>query len=104
MRRGSSGNMQGRRTTLVEWWARWQGGRQVSLLGARREQSAWECWISPHLGNVKLAELRRSAVQAWVAGQVRGDLAPTTIAGGSGACAEATFEASGPGGLRYCDR
>ena len=80
MRRGSSGSMEGRRTTLAEWWARWQSGRQVSLLAARREQSAWECWIEPHLGKVKLTDIRPSAVQSWVAGQARAGLAPTTVA------------------------
>ncbi len=28
--RGGTGTMDGRRTTLAEWWARWQEGRQVS--------------------------------------------------------------------------
>ncbi len=71
--------MDGGRTTLAEWWARWQDGRQVSLLAARREQSAWDCWICPHLGKARLGDLRRSGVQAWVAGQVRAGLAPRTV-------------------------
>ncbi len=79
MRRGGSGSMEDRRTTLAEWWERWQSGRQVSLLASRREQSAWECRARPHLGNVRLADIRRSTVQAWVAGQVRAGLAPSTI-------------------------
>ena len=77
--RGGTASMDGRRTTLAEWWERWQAGRQVSLLTRRREQSVWECWVAPHLGHVKLADLRRSTVQAWVAGQARSGLAPRTI-------------------------
>jgi hypothetical protein len=79
LRRGGPGTMEGRRTTLAEWWAEWQLGRQVGLLTRRREESAWECWIEPHLGSIKLADLRRSTMQAWVAGQVRGGVAPSTI-------------------------
>jgi len=79
VRHGGPGTMEGRRTTLAEWWAEWQLGRQVGLLTARREESAWECWIGPHLGSVKLADLRRSTLQAWVAGQGRGGVAPSTI-------------------------
>jgi integrase len=72
--------MDGRRTTLADWWARWQGTRQVGLLTARREESAWACWIAPHLGAAHLSDLRRSTVQEWVAGQARGGVAPSTIA------------------------
>ena len=79
MHRGGTGTMDGRRMTLAEWWARWQDGRQVSLLAARREQSAWECWVAPHPGKARLGDLRRSSVQAWVAGQVRAGLAPSTV-------------------------
>jgi len=79
VRHGGLGTMEGRRTTLAEWWAEWQLGRQVGLLTARREESAWECWVGPHLGSVKLADLRRSTLQAWVAGQGRGGVAPSTI-------------------------
>ncbi|MGC8626350.1 MAG: hypothetical protein ACP5VR_02145, partial [Acidimicrobiales bacterium] len=79
MHRGGTGAMEGRRLTLAEWWGRWQGGRQVSLLTARREQSIWDCWVGPHLGKACLADLRRSSVQAWVAGQVRSGLAPRTV-------------------------
>jgi integrase len=79
VRQGGSGAMEGRRTTLAEWWAEWQSGRQVGLLTRRREESAWECWIEPHLGSVKLADLRRSTMQAWVAGQARSGVAPSTI-------------------------
>jgi integrase len=79
MRRGGMEGMEGRRTTLAQWWERCQSGRQVSLLTARRELSIWECWVSPHLGNVKLADIRRSTVQGWVAGQVRAGLAPRTV-------------------------
>ncbi|MGC8626904.1 MAG: tyrosine-type recombinase/integrase [Acidimicrobiales bacterium] len=78
--RGGTGSMEGRRLTLAEWWAKWQSGRQVSLLAARREQSAWDCWVGPHLGQARLADLRRSGVQAWVAGQARAGLAPRTVA------------------------
>jgi integrase len=79
MRRGGTGSMAGQRTTLADWWARWQSGRQVGLLTARREQSIWACWIAPHLGAARLADLRRSTVQEWVAGQVRGGVAPSTV-------------------------
>jgi hypothetical protein len=79
VRQGGLGTMEGRRTTLAKWWAEWQLGRQVGLLTARREESAWECWIGPHLGSVKLADLRRSTLQAWVAGQARGGVAPSTV-------------------------
>jgi len=79
LRQGGLGTMEGRRTTLAEWWERWQLGRQVGLLTGRREESAWECWIGPHLGPVKLADLRRSTLQAWVAGQARSGVAPSTI-------------------------
>jgi site-specific recombinase XerD len=71
--------MEGRRITLAEWWDEWQLGRQVGLLTRRREESAWECWTEPHLGSVKLADLRRSTLQAWVAGQARSGVAPSTI-------------------------
>ena len=47
--RGGTASMDGRRTTLAEWWERWQAGHQVSLLTRRREQSVWECWVAPHL-------------------------------------------------------
>jgi integrase len=77
--RGGSASMAGRRTTLAECWETWQAGRQVSLLARRREQSAWACWIEPHLGSVKPCDLRRSSVQAWVAGQARSGLAPRTV-------------------------
>ena len=80
MARGGSGSMEGRRTTLAEWWERWQSGRQISLLAARREHSAWRCWVAPHLGTVKLADLCRSTVQGWVAAQVQAGVAPSTIA------------------------
>jgi integrase len=79
VRQGGSGTMEGRRTTLAEWWGEWQLGRQVSLLTRRRDVTAWECWIEPHLGSVKLSDLRRSTVQAWVAGQARSGVAPRTV-------------------------
>ena len=72
--------MKGRRTTLAEWWASWQSGRQVGPMTTRREQSAWDCWLGPYLGNERLADMRRSSVQEWVAEQVRAGLAPRTIA------------------------
>jgi hypothetical protein len=40
LRRGGPGTMEGRRTTLAEWWERWQAGRQVGILTRRREESA----------------------------------------------------------------
>ena len=80
MRQGGTGSMEGRRTTLAEWWERWQSGRQVSYMTARRDRTTWGCWLKPHLSNVRLADLRRSMVQEWVAGQVRAGLAPRTIA------------------------
>jgi len=79
MRQGGPGTMEGRRTTLAEWWGEWVAGRQVSLMTTKRDRTAWECWIEPHLGSVKLSDLRRSTVQAWVAGQARGSVAPRTV-------------------------
>lgn len=79
MGRGGSGSMAGRRMKLANWWAKWQSGRQVGLLTSRREQSVWDCWIAPHLAAVQLGDLRRSTVQGWVAGQVRGGVAPSTV-------------------------
>ncbi len=79
MRQGGTGSMEGRRTTLAEWWERWQAGRQVSLLTTQRDRTVWGCWLGPYLGNVRLADMRRSTVQEWVAGQVRAGLAPRTI-------------------------
>jgi|GEM_PF-1668720 excisionase family DNA binding protein len=40
MRRGGTGSMGGRRTTLAEWWARWQSGRTGTEVG----------WCSPRDG------------------------------------------------------
>jgi hypothetical protein len=40
VRHGGPGTMEGRRTTLAEWWERWQAGRQVGILTRRREESA----------------------------------------------------------------
>ncbi|MGC8627253.1 MAG: tyrosine-type recombinase/integrase [Acidimicrobiales bacterium] len=79
MHRGGTGSMDGKRTTLSEWWETWQAGRQVSMLAARREQSTWGCWIASQLGDIKLADLRRSTVQRWVAWQVRAGLASSTV-------------------------
>jgi integrase len=79
VRQGGLGTMEGRRTTLAQWWEEWQLGRQVSLLTRRRDVTTWECWIEPHLGSIKLSDLRRSTVQAWVAGQARSGVAPRTV-------------------------
>jgi len=79
VRQGGLGTMEGRRTTLAEWWAEWQAGRQVGTMTTKREVSVWECWIEPHLGSIKLSDLRRSTMQAWVTRQARGGVAPSTI-------------------------
>ena len=79
MAHGGSGSMEGRRTTLAEWWERWQAGRQVGPLTLKREKSIWECWMEPHLGSAKLGDLRRSTVQGWVAAQVQAGVAPGTV-------------------------
>ena len=77
-RRGGSGDPTGGRMTLEAWWARWQCTRSVTDSTREREEAIWRCHIEPAFGGVRLADLRRSDVGAWVAG-LRRTLAPATV-------------------------
>ncbi|MGC8628406.1 MAG: tyrosine-type recombinase/integrase [Acidimicrobiales bacterium] len=78
-RRGRSGDPSGGRVTVAEWHERWSSTRRVRATTLEREASIWRLYIAPVLGSLRLGDLRRSDVAAWVAGLESEGLAPATI-------------------------
>ena len=77
-RRGGSGDPTGGRVTLAAWHERWASTRLVAINTKARDELIWRNQIEPAFGDARLADLRRSAVAAWVAELAR-ELAPATV-------------------------
>ncbi len=77
-RHGGTGDPSGGKLTLGQWSERWSVTRQVSSSTRAREQSIWACQIEPHLGAVRLGDLRRSDIAAWTVA-MSDELAPATV-------------------------
>jgi integrase len=77
-RHGGTGDPSGGKITVAEWWERWSAARQTTDSTTAREGSIWTCQIEPRIGAVRLADLRRSDVAAWVV-SLGGELAPATV-------------------------
>jgi integrase len=76
-RYGGTGDPSGGKITVAEWWERWSEARQTTDSTKAREKSIWTCQIEPRLGAVRLADLRRSDVAAWVV-NLGDEMAPAT--------------------------
>jgi integrase len=67
------------RTTLAQFAERWRGNQIHRASTADRVETAFRLHVDPILGRLKLAEVRRSHVQAWVKDRTA-VLAPSTLA------------------------
>jgi integrase len=67
------------RTTLGQFAERWRDNQIHRVSTAERVESAFRLHVDPILGRLKLAEVRRSHIQAWVKDRTA-VLAPSTLA------------------------
>jgi len=77
---GAGIDPRGGRITLTEWWERWRPSTTNLRASTRaRHESFWRARIEPDLGALRLDELDRPALRAWVAHLEADGLAPATI-------------------------
>lgn len=60
-----------------EWFDRRSGHVKPSTL--RPERSAWKVHVAPRWGDVRIGDIRRTSVQAWVTDMTKGKSGPTTV-------------------------
>lgn len=70
----------GRAMTVEEWRTEWMRHRIVEPVTARKDASRWNVRVGPRWADTRLAHLRRSDIQTWVAEMTAAGVQPHSVA------------------------
>lgn len=68
------------RTLLSVWFADWSRLRDIEVATVKRDASHWRNHVEPALGGMRLADITRYDVEAWLAAMSRAEVGATTRA------------------------